>query len=93
MKALLLIPVLLLAACATSPSLDSPVIPPEAEEVTRTEANGDVITEYRVNGQLRVLRVQPSRGPEYFLYDRTGDGIVDHPGGDIPQVYFRLFEW
>lgn len=93
MKALLLIPVLFLSACASSPSSDAPPIPPEAEEITRTEANGDVITEYRVNGQLRIVRVQPSRGVEYFLHDRDGDGIVDHPGGDVPQVYFRLFEW
>ena len=59
-----------------------------------TEANGDVITEYRIAGQLRAVRVQPSRGPVYYLYDRDGDGSIDNREGDNPPVtYFRLFEW
>ena len=90
--ALLLPLALALAACATTadPAID---IPPDAVENTRTEANGDVITEYRVAGQLRAVRVQPSRGPVYYLYDRDGDGIVDKAGDNPPQTYFKLFSW
>ncbi|MEZ0472492.1 DUF2782 domain-containing protein [Luteimonas salinilitoris] len=94
MKALLLIPLLLLGACATMDGAPpGPEIPADAVENTRTEANGDVITEYRVAGQVRVVRVQPSRGPVYHLYDRDGDGIVDAEGDNPPQTYFKLFEW
>lgn len=94
MKALLLAPLLLLGACATpDPLLAGPEIPADATENTRSEANGDVITEYRVGGQLRVVQVQPVRGPTYYLYDRDGDGSLDSNIDDPPQTWFKLFEW
>ena len=80
---------LLLAACATT----TPDIPADAVPVTRTEANGDVITEYRVGRQLRMVEVRPARGPAYYLYDRDGDGIVDNAGDNPPQTWFKLFGW
>lgn len=92
MKSLLLVPLLLLAACATTETME-PVIPADAVEATRTEPNGDVITEYRVGDQLRVVQVQPVRGPVYYLYDRDGDGSLDSNIDDPPQTYFKLFEW
>ena len=90
---LVLLPMLLaLAACATTgPSgVD---IPPGAVENTRTEANGDVITEYRVNGDLRMVHVQPSRGPGYHLYVRDGQVLSTKEGDNPPQTYFKLFGW
>ena len=83
-----------LAACATDPFAEAD-IPPGAVESVRTEANGDVVTEYRVAGQLRVVRVQPERGPSYYLYDRNGDGRLDSSEGEGPvsPVYFKLYEW
>ncbi len=84
---------LLLAACA---SLDSaPAIPAGAVESTRTEANGDVVSEFRVNGQLAMVRVVPARGPTYFLIDGNGDGRLDSRRGQGPvsPVYFKLYGW
>lgn len=82
-----------LTACATTGG-DLPAgIPADAEQVTRTEANGDQITEYRIAGQLRAVQVVPSRGPAYFLYDRNGDGSIDGDRDDVPQTYYRLFGW
>ena len=78
-----------LGACATT----GPDILADAVSATHTEANGDVVTEYRVGNQLRVVQVQPLRGPAYYLYDRDGDGIVDKAGDNPPQTYFRLFSW
>ena len=80
---------LVLGACATA----GPDIPADAVSATHTEANGDVVTEYRVGNQLRVVQVQPARGPVYYLYDRDGDGIVDKAGDNPPQTYFKLFSW
>jgi hypothetical protein len=80
---------LALGACATT----GPEIPADAVAATRTEANGDTITEYRVGNQLRVVEVHPARGPAYYLYDRDGDGVVDMAGDNPPQTYFKLFSW
>jgi len=84
--------VLGLSACATTHhSAAAPDIPEGAEQVTRTEANGDKITEYRINGQLRLLYVVPVRGAAYYLYDRGGRPGSTHD--NPPQTYFKLFGW
>lgn len=93
MKALLLVPLLLLSAACATTAPDFPHIPADAVENVRTEANGDVITEYRVGGELRVVQVQPVRGPAYYLYNRDGQIISSRAGDDQPQTYFKLFEW
>lgn len=96
MKALLFVPLLLLGACATEiggAPAGMPEIPADATEAVRTEANGDVITEYRVDGQVRVVRVQPVRGPAYYLYDRDGQIVSTREGDNPPQTYFKLLEW
>jgi len=82
---------LMLAACTTLEGTGTPDIPEGAEQVTRVEANGDRITEYRVGGQLRVVYVVPARGPAYYLYDQDGKpgSSADNP----PQVWFKLFGW
>ena len=67
---------LLLGACATN-GMPADEIPADAVEATRIEANGDTVTEYRVDGRLRALKVVPSRGAPYYLFDRNGDGVVD----------------
>jgi hypothetical protein len=81
---------LLFSACA---STGEPVIPAGAVESTRTAGNGDVISEYRVGGQLRMVRVQPVRGPVYYLMDQNGDGHVDRDKGELSPVYFKLYGW
>ena len=82
--------VLLFAGCASTPA--DPGIPEGAVSNVRTEANGDVITEYRVEGALRMVHVKPLRGPGYYVYDRNGDGKVDAGDGG-PATYFKLFSW
>ena len=83
---------LLLAGCAT-PGERAPQPPQGAIETTRTEANGDVVSEYRVAGQLRMVKVTPARGPAYYLYDKNGDGRITPEDGEAPAVYWKLFSW
>ncbi|HIY70320.1 MAG TPA: DUF2782 domain-containing protein [Candidatus Luteimonas excrementigallinarum] len=88
--------VLSVAGCATGTGAGSaaiPEIPADATEAVRTAPNGDVITEYRVADQVRVVKVQPPRGPAYYLYSRDGQIISTQEGDNPPQTYFRLFEW
>ena len=40
---------------------------------------------------LRVVKVQPKRGPAYYLQDRNGDGRPDDD--KVSPVYFKLFGW
>ena len=91
---------LALCACATlsdrsaaNHAVDGDAIPDGAEPVTHRESNGDVVTEYRVAGQLRLIKVEPSNGPVYYVYDRDGDGVPDKAGDNPPQTYFKLFGW
>ncbi len=81
---------LLLAACASDPVA---TLPTDAVPVTRTESNGDVITEYRVAGMLKMVKVQPFRGPTYYVQDRDGDGKLDWDKGEAPLTYFKLYSW
>jgi hypothetical protein len=91
--------VLLLSACASgggSPLPESAAeipVPEGAVEALRTEPNGDVVHEYRVAGQLRMVKVVPVNGPTYYLEDRDGDGKVDVEDGEMPVTYFKLFGW
>lgn len=89
----------LLGGCASGGPLpgsqagDVPEIPAEAVAAVRTEDNGDVVTEYRVAGQLRMVKVVPVRGPTYYLVDRDGDGRMDPAKGEVPTTWFKLFSW
>ena len=96
---LMLAAALLLSACASpgaprpQSAAEIPAIPEGAVEAVRTQDNGDVVYEYRVAGQLRMVKVVPTRGPTYYLVDRNGDGKVDVEEGEMPATYFKLFEW
>lgn len=84
--------VLSLAACATA--TPEQMLAEGATPTTRTEANGDTITEYREAGALKMVKVQPARGPVYYIYDRNGDGVVnDADAKDGPLTYYKLFSW
>ncbi|WP_374557246.1 DUF2782 domain-containing protein [Thermomonas sp.] len=83
---------LALAACATA--APEAMLPENAAPATRTEANGDVVTEYRVGDRLQMVKVVPFRGATYYIYDRNGDGRIDEKdsqGG--PLTYYKLFRW
>jgi hypothetical protein len=80
-----------LAGCASS---GAPVDVSGAEVAKRDLGNGDTLEEYRVGGQLRMVKITPARGAPYYLYDRDGDGALDRDqADDLPQTYWKLFSW
>ena len=95
LTAAVLLASLALAACATAPGAGDapPVDLAGAEVATRTLDNGDVVEEYRVGTQLRMVRITPVRGPAYYLYERNGSIVSTRPGDNAPQTYFKLFSW
>jgi hypothetical protein len=66
-------------------------------EVTIREEGGKTIHEYRVNGQIYMLKIVPRHGKPYYLMDLDGDGQFDEVSGDDPgQIVLPqwiLFRW
>lgn len=94
MKTLMLAGLLLLAGCATTGGAGSPPLDVTGAQVSqRTLDNGDTLEEYRVAGQLRMVKVTPSRGASYYMYDRNGDGRMDSDKDGVSPVYWKLYSW
>lgn len=73
--------------------VDGEVIEPEVTIIKREEGT---IYEYRVNGQLYMVKVQPENGLAYYMIDRDGDGEFDARSTDptsisVPQ--WILMRW
>ena len=75
----------------------SPVTGESVEpEITIRETERAVIYEYRVRGQMYMVRIQPQFGPPYYLIDTDGNGTLDMRDSSptnisIPQ--WLLFTW
>ncbi len=50
------------------------------------------ITEYRVNGVLRAVKVAPKNAPEYYLVDADGDGELESRRGEL-DADFWIAQW
>ncbi|WP_018233229.1 DUF2782 domain-containing protein [Thioalkalivibrio thiocyanodenitrificans] len=87
MKRVLLAALLLLPGLAAAEDIPPP--PPlldDSEQVTREimepqvtiiRRDGEIIEEYRLHGQLYMVRVTPRTGPPYYLVDTSGDGNLE----------------
>lgn len=79
----------------TAPSDDSRNLPePEVTIIHKKEAT---IEEYRVNGQLRYVKITPKKGKPYYLVDKDGDGQLESRHSDLdgtpPINQWLLLEW
>lgn len=55
-------------------------------EITIIEGEDRLVKEYRINGQLRAIKVTPSNGfPAYYLIDREGSGQFQKIGPDMGE--------
>ena len=69
---------------------------PLEPEVTIRRTDREVIYEYRRNGQLYMVRVQPRVGPPYYFIDLDNDGMLDfQPGEPIVNNInqWTLYRW
>lgn len=78
--------------------VDAPPPPPPLEsgepiepEVTIRRTEREVIYEYRSNGRLFLVRVQPQFGPPYHFVDVNGDGSLDYRPGE--PVRNNINQW
>jgi len=66
-------------------------------EVTITKRDDAVVHEYRMNGQLYMVKIIPSRGYPYYLMDADGDGSLESRYNQIDPALlvprWMLFRW
>lgn len=65
-------------------------------EVTIIRRGEDVVEEYRVGGQLYMVKITPSKGLPYYLIDSDGDGVLETRRNELdnPEVVkWRIFSW
>ena len=66
-------------------------------EVTIIHKNEATIEEYRINGQLRYVKITPKKGKPYYLVDKDGDGQMETRHSDLDGVppinQWLLLEW
>lgn len=71
--------------------------PEEAPEVTIIRREDAVIEEYRIGGQLYMIKVTPRRGIPYYLVDTDGDGRLDQRRSELAEDMmipsWTLFRW
>lgn len=63
--------------------VDGAAIEPDVTIIKKEEGT---IYEYRINGQLYMVKVQPEVGPAYYLVDRDGDGEFDSRSSDPTKI-------
>lgn len=83
---------------ADSQPLEAPPPPPPLQsgeplepEVTIRRTGRETIYEYRYNGMLFLVRVQPAFGPPYHFVDINGDGELDYRPGE--PVRDNIHQW
>lgn len=69
--------------------------PLDTPDITIRNKNGKKIEEYRVNGELYMIKVTPKGGKPYYLHKRDKDGSWSNVGPNeptaVPQwVLFRF---
>lgn len=65
-------------------------------QVTITKRGEDQVEEFRVNGQLYMLRVTPVNGPTYYLVDEEGKGSWarrDTIGPNVQPPMWLIKSW
>ncbi len=66
-------------------------------EVTIIRKDEEVIEEYRVNGNLYMVKITPVVGPSYYLIDKDGDGQMETNMSEIYEDFtvpqWVIFSW
>jgi hypothetical protein len=69
----------------------------EAPEITIIQRDDATIEEYRVGGQIYMIKVTPKKGIPYFLVDTDGDGRLDSRRSELAEDLmvpsWTLFRW
>jgi hypothetical protein len=64
-------------------------------EITIVKKNGETIEEYRVNGQLYMIKITPAHGVPYYMHkeDQNGGWVNDGPNQPLIIPKWTLFRF
>lgn len=64
-------------------------------EITVIERKGETVEEYRINGQLYMLKITPSHGKPYYMHkeDKDGGWTVMGPNEPLSVPKWTLFRF
>ena len=92
MKKLLLVAFLLAAPLAQAEVL--PLVDENEPQITIHHEDDKTYYEYRVNGQLKEIKVVPKDGKEYYLIPAPGEGeFIRHEESQMLIPKWILFRW
>jgi hypothetical protein len=78
-------------------SLDPEFANPPAPAVTIEDYDNRTTEEYRVNGNLYMIKVNPTAGPSYYLVDPDGGGEFEWrrntPSAELNVPQWALLQW
>jgi hypothetical protein len=76
------------------PELPAQIVSGEnmSPDITITRDAKEDITEYRVNGQLYMVKISPKNAPAYYLVDTDGDGELETQHSDL-QKGMNIPQW
>ena len=64
-------------------------------QVTIVKKNGQTVEEYRINGQLYMMKVTPAHGVPYYMHreDQNGGWLMDGPNQPLSIPKWTLFRF
>lgn len=67
----------------------------EKPEITVVKKNGETIEEYRINGQLYMMKVTPAHGKPYYMHkeDQEGGWLMDGPNPPLIIPKWTIFRF
>ena len=78
----------------TAGAVDQEAIEPEVTIIRRQDRT---VEEYRINGQLYMIKVTPRKGVPYYLMDSDGDGSLESRRDELdPKLLIPswvIFSW
>jgi len=91
MKRLLLTALLLASPMVQAESM--PQFDENEPEITIRHSEGSTFYEYRINGELREIKVIPSSGPEYYLVPAQDGDFIRAAESQLLIPKWILFRW
>jgi hypothetical protein len=68
---------------------------PDEPQITIVKKNGETIEEYRIGGELYMMKVTPAHGVPYYMHkeDQNGGWLMDGPNPPLSVPKWTLFRF